>query len=75
MAVEETFPDLPGWHFNLTEVSFCVYRAEGRHDDGRSVSRVGHELPQLIRETGEDARNLPEKRLARGPESESDLPT
>jgi hypothetical protein len=63
MDVEDTFPDLPGRHFSLTEVSFGVCRAEGRHDDGRSVSRVGPDLPQLIRETGEDARNLPEKRL------------
>jgi hypothetical protein len=55
------FPDLPGWRFSLTETSMCVYRAEGYHMDGRSVSRVGHDLPALIKETVEDALNLPER--------------
>lgn len=36
-----------------------VYRAEGLHADGRTVSRVGHDLPLLIKEIGEDAQNLP----------------
>jgi hypothetical protein len=59
-----TFPELPGWHFSLTETSMCVYRAEVRHIDGRSVSRTGTdaELAALIRDTVEDARNLPERR-------------
>ena len=56
------FPELPGWRFTLTETSNGVYRAEGFHDDGRSVSRMGHDLPALIRETVEDAQSLPEKR-------------
>jgi hypothetical protein len=64
---ELTFPDLPGWRFSLTEISMCVYRAEGYHADGRSVSRVGHDLPLLIRETTEDAQNLPERRHAPRP--------
>ena len=37
------FPTLPGWRFSLTETSANVYRAEGRHIDGRSVSRIGTE--------------------------------
>jgi hypothetical protein len=52
---------LPGWHFSLTETSIGVYRVEGYHLDGRSVSRVGHHLPVLVRETVEDAQNLPER--------------
>jgi len=56
------FPDMPGWRFALTETSFGVYRAEGFHDDGRSVSRMGHDLPALILETAEEARNLPARR-------------
>jgi hypothetical protein len=58
------FPTLPGWRFSLTETSANVYRAEGRHTDGRSVSRMGSEaeLAALIRDTVEDARNLPERR-------------
>jgi len=59
---EPLFPDVPGWRFSLTETSMCVYRADGHHADGRSVSRTGHDLPALIRETVEDARNLAEKR-------------
>jgi hypothetical protein len=59
---DPTFPDLPGWRFSLTETSMCVYRAEGHHIDGRSVSRTGHDLPALVRQAVEDARNLPERR-------------
>ncbi|MDF0583536.1 hypothetical protein [Bradyrhizobium yuanmingense] len=59
---EPTFPELPGWHFTLIETSSGVYRAEGFHDDGRSVSRFGHDLPVLIKETAEDARNLPRRK-------------
>ena len=62
MSAEPAFPNLPGWRFTLTETSMGVYRAEGHHTDGRSVSRTGHDLPLLVQETSEDARNLPEKR-------------
>jgi hypothetical protein len=62
---EPTFPEMPGWRFSLTETSFGVYRAEGFHADGRSVSRTGHDLPALIKETAEDARNLRGKRKAK----------
>jgi hypothetical protein len=61
---EPAFPDLPGWRFSLTETSMGVYRAEGYHADGRSVSRMGHDLPLLIKETLEDAQSLPERRHA-----------
>jgi len=37
MSAEPAFPNLPGWRFTLTETSMGVYRAEGRHTDGRSV--------------------------------------
>jgi hypothetical protein len=40
-----TFPDLPGPSFSLTETSTFVYRAEGHHADGRSVS---HALDQAF---------------------------
>jgi hypothetical protein len=62
---EPTFPEILGWRFSLTETSFGVYRAEGFHADGRSVSRMGHDLPALIKETAEDARNLPERPKAK----------
>jgi hypothetical protein len=56
------FPELPGWRFTLTEISFGVFRAEGFHDDGRTVSRMGHDVPLLIKEAAKDARNLPKRR-------------
>ena len=56
------FPEIPGWRFTLDETSFGVYRAEGFHADGRSVSHMSHDLPALISETVEDARHLPERR-------------
>jgi hypothetical protein len=56
------FPEIPGWRFTLTETSFGVYRAEGFHDDGRSVSHFGQDLQSLIKETADDARTLPDKR-------------
>jgi len=59
---EPTFPEILGWSFSLMETSFGVYRAEGFHADGRSVSRMGHDLHSLIKDTAEDARNLPERR-------------
>jgi len=60
-----TFPDMRGWRFSVTETSMSVYRVEGLHADGRSVSRVGHDLPLLIKEIGDDAQNRPEGRKAR----------
>lgn len=61
---EHRFPELPGWRFSLAEISVGAYLAEGRHADGRSVSRVGSDLPLLIRQTVEDAKYLPEKHHA-----------
>jgi hypothetical protein len=58
-ASESKFPEMPGWHFTFTEISFGVYRADGVHDDGRSVSRTSADLPAPIREKAEDARTLP----------------
>jgi len=45
---------------HLIETSFGVYRADGFHNDGRLVSRMGHDLPTLIRETITDAQSIPE---------------
>jgi hypothetical protein len=47
----------PGDDRHGTAASFAGARA-----DGRSVSRMGHDLPALIKDTLEDARGLPEKR-------------
>jgi hypothetical protein len=57
-----TAPDLPGWRFSLREISNGCWQAEGRHTDGRSVSRVGSDESELMKECMRDARHLPEKR-------------
>jgi len=61
MSTRGPFPEMPGRRFTLTETSFRVYQAQGFHDDGRSVSRTGHDPSVLIRETAEDAQNLKSK--------------
>jgi len=57
-----TDPDLPGWHFSLSEVSNGVWRADGQHTDGRSVSRMGTDETQVLKDCMEDARQLPARR-------------
>jgi hypothetical protein len=53
---------LPGWRFSLREMSYGAWEAEGRHVDGRSVSRTGSDEAVLLRECIEDARMLPKDR-------------
>jgi hypothetical protein len=55
---------LPGWNFTLEEVSYGAWRAEGRHNDGRSVSRMGSDELALLRECAVEARMMPEKHRA-----------
>jgi hypothetical protein len=58
------FPDLPGWEFKLEEIAWNWYRADGTHDDGRSVSRMGGDPDTLLKECADDARHLPQRRKA-----------
>jgi hypothetical protein len=57
----ETFndPSLLGWRFSLREISNGAWEAEGRHMDGRFVSRNGNDEAALLRECIEDARMSP----------------
>lgn len=58
-----TNPSLPGWVFDVRELSNGVWGAEGRHADGRTVSRKGGLDPDaVLRECMNDAQNLPSKR-------------
>jgi len=52
------FPNLPGWTFDLTEVSAGAYRATATHKDGPSVSRAGSDVSKLIADTVADAQGL-----------------
>jgi hypothetical protein len=55
---------LPGWSFQTAEISAGAYRVEGRHIDGRSVSRTGIDPCTLLKECKAEASSLPEKRDA-----------
>ena len=45
-----TFPELPGWTFDVDEVSAGVYRAVGVDESGRSVQATGTDPDQLLDE-------------------------
>lgn len=45
-----TFPELPGWTFDVDEVSAGVYRAVGVDEAGRSVQATGIDPDQLLDE-------------------------
>jgi hypothetical protein len=52
-------PTLDGWRFYLEEVSNGVFRVDGEHTDGRTVSRTGPQR-EVLKRSIEDARNLRE---------------
>jgi hypothetical protein len=54
--------DLPGWTFWADEISNSVYRVEGHHTDGGSVSRTGVGLDDPLQEAKRDASTLSERR-------------
>jgi hypothetical protein len=51
-------PDVPGWQFSAREQSAGVWKIEAHDADGRSVSRVGINYDELLRECVEDARTM-----------------
>jgi hypothetical protein len=63
-------PTLDGWWFYLEEVSNGVFRVDGKHTDGRTVSRTG---PQhvVLKRSIEDARDLSEEKCARSCQAEA----
>ena len=58
MPTYEELSDLPGWRFDVDEVSYGVYRAFGRNPDGRSVEKSGTEPKRLIKDCREAARQM-----------------
>ena len=42
------FPELPGWMFNVDEVSAGVYRVRGVDEAGRSVEHTGTDPSTLL---------------------------
>lgn len=53
-------PTLDGWRFYLEEVSNGVFRVDGKHTDGRTVSRTGPQH-EVLKRSIEDVRDLSEK--------------
>jgi hypothetical protein len=65
MSDEWDDPKLSGWHFDCTEISNGCWRVNGRHTDGRSVSREGYSEAETWSEAIEDARKLGRHRYLR----------
>jgi hypothetical protein len=42
------FEELPGWEFEVDEVSAGVYKVKGKDEKGRNVETVGTDLDSLI---------------------------
>jgi hypothetical protein len=49
-AMKKTFPDLPGWAFDMDEVSASVYEVVGRDRQGHCVSAKGVDLDVILDE-------------------------
>lgn len=45
---KKTFPELPGWAFEVDEVSAGVYRVRGVDEAGRSVESTGTDPEALL---------------------------
>jgi hypothetical protein len=44
------FKELPGWSFDIDEVSAGVYKASGKDRSGRSVEAIGLDPDELLKE-------------------------
>lgn len=55
--MKKVFPDLPGWSFDIEEVSAGVYIVTGTDGVGRRVEMTGTDVDALLR----DVRNVAER--------------
>jgi len=62
----ERSPDLPGWDFELSEVSAGVYEVIGHDTAGHRVSAKGFDLDPLVERCREEARRILERGSAGG---------
>lgn len=46
--MRKQFPELPGWHFDMDEVSAGVYEVVGEDKAGHRVSAHGTDLDALL---------------------------
>ncbi len=59
MSGKQTFPETPGWVFEVEEVSAGVYRVRGLQEGGRSVESTGTDLQSLLDECRRYAQRMP----------------
>lgn len=53
-----TFEDLPGWTFEIDEISAGVFRVRGVDEAGRSVEATGTDPDALLRDCQRSAAEL-----------------
>jgi len=56
--MKKSFPDLPGWTFEVDEISAGVYQVVGRDEIGNNVRSKGIDLDKVISECKMKARQL-----------------
>jgi hypothetical protein len=56
--MKKQYPDLPGWTFEMEEVSASVYEAVGRDRTGHCVSAKGVDPDKVIDECKQEARKV-----------------
>ena len=56
--MKETFEDLPGWTFEIREVSANAYKATGSDSAGHSFEFVGYNEEAVVAEAKRRARNI-----------------
>jgi hypothetical protein len=52
---QKTYPEHPGWTFQMQEVSAGVYEVSAISKNGRRISATGTDLNQLIEKCKADA--------------------
>jgi len=57
-GLRRTFPELPGWTFDLDEISAGVYRFRGVDEAGRSVEATGTDPDALVDECRKSAAKI-----------------
>ena len=62
--MRKIYPDLPGWTFDMEEVSAGVYEVIAQNSSGQYTSAKGIELDQLVEQCKNEARRLSEKTKA-----------
>ena len=63
----KTIPDIPGWSFEIEEVSNCVYEVIGSDKQGRRVQAEGTDVDTLFRDCHASAQKIYRPSTANNP--------